>query len=353
MHIGGAIARAREAVAEAEEGALVVADQFGESLDGLDRRAGDRGGPSRIARAQMRFQFARRVGVFVQVIPIGFAVAEQAMHHRAGERAVGARLHQHGQVGLLHGAVHVDVDRRDLGAAFLARVDRVRHHVDLGIDRVGAPDHHQIRLRHFARIAAGDLAGSGGKAGIGRIDANRRMKAGIFLGVTQPVDAVAHHQAHGAGIIIRPDALGAVALLARQEILGDQIERGIPGDAAEFARALRADALQRMQHAVGMMLALGIARDLGADDAERVVVVLGAAHAPDGAVVDELDFERAGRGTIVRTGGRSDANRRLDASHWLCSSRLRLREPERPAIRPLPLRANESILPDTSRPTRR
>ena len=116
--------------------------------------------------------------------------------------------------------------------------DGVGHHVDLGVDRVGAPDHHQIGLRHFARIDAGDGAGAGGKAGIGRVDADRGMEAGIFLGVAQPVDAVAHHQAHGAGVVVRPHGFGAVALLGLQEFLGDQIERVVPGDRRELARAL-------------------------------------------------------------------------------------------------------------------
>ena len=254
----------------------------------------------------MRFQFARRVGVLVQIIPIGKTVAKQNMHHRAGERAVGAGLHQHRQIGLLHGAVHIDVDRGDLGAALFARAHRMRHHIDLRVDRVGAPDHHQIGLRHFARIGARYLAGAGGKTGIGRVDANGGMKAGIFLGVAQPVDAVAHDEAHGAGIVIRPDALRAVTLLGFEKILGDDIERVVPGDLPEFARALVADALHRMQQALGVVLALGVARDLGADHAGGVVVILGAMQAPDGVRVDQFDFERAGRRAIVRTGGITD-----------------------------------------------
>ena len=95
------------------------------------------------------------------------------MHHGAGERAVGARPQQHLQIGLLHGGVLVDVDRRDLGAALLARPHGMGHHVDLGVDRIGAPDHHQIRLRHFARIDAGDLAGAGRKSDARDVDADR------------------------------------------------------------------------------------------------------------------------------------------------------------------------------------
>ena len=156
---------------------------------------------SRIARAQMLGELARRVGVAIEIIPVGFAVAEQAMHHRAGERAVGAGPDQHRQIGLLHGGVHVDVDDDDLGAALLAGAGRVRHHVDLGVDRIGAPDHHQIGFRHLARIGAGELAGAGDEAGPGRIDADGGEEAGIFLGMAQAVDAVAHHVAHGAGVV--------------------------------------------------------------------------------------------------------------------------------------------------------
>ncbi len=159
------------------------------------------------------------------------------MHHRAGERAVGAGLHHHGEIGLLHRAVHVDVDRDDLGAALLAGARRVRHHVDLGVDRIGAPDHDQIGFRHLARIGAGDAAGAGGKAGVGRVDADGGMEAGVFLGVAQPMDAVALHQAHGAGVVIRPDRLRAVARFGLQELLGDDVERVVPGDRLERVRS--------------------------------------------------------------------------------------------------------------------
>ena len=178
VHVGRAVARAREAVAEAEEGALVVADEPGEFLDGLDRRAGDRRGPVAARALRRCASSSRGASVYLfEVVPVRLAVAEQAMHHRAGERAVGAGLDQHRQIGLLHGAVHVDVDGDDLGAALLARAHGVRHHVDLGVDRIGAPDHDQVGLRHLARIDAGDRAGAGGEAAIGRIDADGAVEA--------------------------------------------------------------------------------------------------------------------------------------------------------------------------------
>ena len=55
-----------------------------------------------------------------------------------------------------------------------------------------------------------------------------------------------------------------------------------------------------------MMNALGVACDLGANDTGRIGIVLGAADAPNGVLVEDLDFERAGRRTIVRTGGGED-----------------------------------------------
>ena len=187
--------------------------------------------------SHVRGELVRRVGVALQIIPVGFAVAEQAMHHRASQRAVGAGPDQHRQVGLLHGRVHVDVDGDDLGAAFLAGARRVRHHIDLGVDRIGAPDHHAIGLRHFARIGAGELAGAGDEAGEGRIDADGGEEAGIFLGVAQAMDAVALHIAHGAGIVIRPHRFRAVARFGAGECFGDEIERVVPGDRRELRRS--------------------------------------------------------------------------------------------------------------------
>ena len=191
------------------------------------------------------------------------------MHHRAGERAVGAGLHHHGEIGLLHRAVHVDVDRDDLGVALFAGARRVGHDVDLGVHRIGAPDHDQIGFRHLARIGTGDPAGAGGKAGVGGVDADGGMKARVFLGVAQPMDAVALHETHGAGVVIRPDRLRSISRFGHEELLADDIERVVPRDRLERAGALRPGPAHRPRHPIGMVDALGVARDLGADHALR------------------------------------------------------------------------------------
>src|ERR1700722_15228528 len=61
-----------------------------------------------------------------------------------------------------------------------------------------------------------------------------------------------------------------------------------------------------MFQAIGVMHALGVARHLGADHARRVGILLGAADPADGAPVDDLDLERAGRRTVVRAGRSAD-----------------------------------------------
>jgi hypothetical protein len=188
-------------------------------------------------------------------------------------------------------------------------MDRVRHHIDLGVDRIGAPDHDQIGLRHFTRVRTRKASGTGDVTGPGRIDADGGEEVGIFLDVAQPVDAVAHHKAHRAGIVIRPDRFRAVLAFGFQECLGDKIERVVPADRLEFARAFRAFAAQGLRQPVGMMDALGIAGDLRADDACCVGIVRRAAHAADHAIVEHFDFERTGRGAIMRASRRGDPHR--------------------------------------------
>ena len=230
------------------------------------------------------------------------------MHDAAGEGAIGAGSQDDLDVGLLHGVVVVDVDRRDLGAAFLAGAHRMRHHIDLGVHGIGAPDHDEVGNAHLARIDAGDLAGADGKSDPRDIRADRLVEAGIFLHMGKAVDAVAHHQAHGAGVVIGPDRLGAEFALGRVEPRGDLVQRIVPRNPRELAGAFRAGAAQRMRQPIRMMNALGVARDLGANDAGGIGLQPGAAHPADRGTIDHLDIERAGRRAIVRTGGMPDVD---------------------------------------------
>ena len=83
------------------------------------------------------------------------------------------------------------------------------------------------------------------------------------------------HQAHGAGVVVGPDRLGAVSL-ARPSRNASAMRSSASSQEmrCELARALRPVRRSGCSQAVGMVDALGIARDLGADDAGRVAVVL-------------------------------------------------------------------------------
>ena len=130
----------------------------------------------------------------------------------------------------------------------------------------------------------------------------------------QPLDAVALHQAHGAGIPVGPDRLGAVALLDPQQVRGDLVQRIVPADPPELAGALRAGALQREAQPLGVMVALLVARDLGADHAGGERVALRAPHLAEPAVGQPLDLERADRGAVVRADGRVEAHRPIQVA---------------------------------------
>lgn len=105
----------------------------------------------------MRLQPVRVVGVFFQIGAVGQPVAKQDMHDRTGKGRIGAGLDDQADIGLLHGRILVDIDDDDFRPALLAGADGVGHDVDLRHHRVGAPDHHAIGLRHFARVRPASL----------------------------------------------------------------------------------------------------------------------------------------------------------------------------------------------------
>jgi hypothetical protein len=186
------------------------------------------------------------------------------------------------------------------------------HHIDLGRDRVAAPHDDQVGAGDLARVDAALRANPGEPACIGQEIADRQQLARITHRMAQPVDAVALHPPHRAGVVIRPDRLRAVALRRLGEALGDLVERVVPRDRGEGVAppALVADPAQRHRQPVGVMLALRIAGDLGAHHPLRVGLPLSAAHPADAhppgfrrGRLDELDRQRAGARAVVRADG--------------------------------------------------
>src|SRR5690606_19426635 len=98
---------------------------------------------------------------------------------------------------------------------------------------------------------------------------------------------------HCASVIVGPHGFGTIACLRRKKLFGDQIKRGFPACFLPVAFSLRSLADERLEQPLRMVDALSIAGDLGADDACRIIVGLGAVDATDRALVDDLDVERA------------------------------------------------------------
>src|SRR5512141_1077347 len=80
------------------------------------------------------------------------------------------------------------------------------------------------------------------------------------------VHAGAVEQSHGAGVAVGENRLGSVLPRDGGEALGDSVERFVPGDACETAFAFGADALLRIEQALGRVFALQILRDFTAQE---------------------------------------------------------------------------------------
>src|SRR5690349_6382983 len=100
MEVRCTVARAAEAVADAEIAALGLADELREGFDLGHRDVADPRGPFRCPGLQVRSEVPGRVGVFLEIVPVRMAVAEQHMHHGTGQGTVGAGADQHLDVRL-------------------------------------------------------------------------------------------------------------------------------------------------------------------------------------------------------------------------------------------------------------
>ncbi len=324
MHVGGTVSRARHAVADAQEGSFGVSVESRELDDLLGRHAAQARRPLGRARLEMRLERFGHVGVAGEIFAIGESLGEQHMHDAAGEGAVGAGARHEMNVSLLGRAGAIRIHHHQLRTALALGLRDVVHDVDLGVDRIGAPHDDEIALGHLPRIDPALGAGAGDPAGVHQRDAECGVLARIALHVTQPFDAVALHEPHGAGVEVGPYGLTAVALLRLQEFLGHLVERVVPGKRLEGgdADALGAASAQRLAQPVRVVHAFCVARHLRADHTRGVVIVLCAVDPADGVRVDTLHLQRAGARAVVGTGG-VDAGNSAGSGHGSFASWVR------------------------------
>ena len=204
---------------------------------------------------------------------------------------------------MVEGRRPIDINGDDLGAALFTGADGMRHHIDLGCDRIRSPNHHAIGKRHLARIRPHHFTRACEIAGPSEVDADGRIKARIFFDVGKPFNAVAVHQPHSARVKIGPDGFRAVLCFNLQQALSNFCHRIIPRDAGKLARAFRAASFERVEQSVWMVIALRIAGNFGANHACGVGLGLGAVDTADRLIVQHFHFQRAGGGAIMRTDG--------------------------------------------------
>jgi len=123
----------------------------------------------------MRLEPCGIVGVPRHIDPVGIALLEQQVHHRTGERPVGAGERRQVEIGPLCGGGAVGVDDDELGAAFPPRRRDVGHHIDLGRDRVATPHDDQVGFGDLAPIDPALGADAGEPARVGERIADRQI----------------------------------------------------------------------------------------------------------------------------------------------------------------------------------
>ncbi len=275
--------------------------------DDVGRQAGQRCGPFRRAAAHPLGELGEPGRVAGNVVVIEQVVGNQHLHHRQCERTVRSRPRRQMHVALRRGFRAARIDAHQLRSAPLRFLQvtpavQVRHH------RVAAPDQDQLRIDHRLGVGTDGRADRRFPAQRAGRGADRAVEERCAQAMEEaPVQALALHQAHGAGIAVGQDGAriigGNVA-----EPGGNGVERLVPRDALEAPLALAADTFHRMQQALVGIHAIEIVRDLGAQRAVGEGHV-GRAADPHRAAVGHGDFHRAGVGTVVRAGGADHALR--------------------------------------------
>lgn len=263
--------------------------------------AGDFGGVlGRVARRSF-FEFLESDRVSGDIVAIQQIVGNDLMNHRHGQRAVGAGLRGQMPVGLLGGAGFVGVDHHHLGAVFPRLVDDMPV-MQVGADRIAGPDNDVFRLGEAFRI---DAAGGPDREQPG---GGRTARAESFfqharaqLVEKRVADGQALKGALVAQVVVGKNRFRAVLVDEGGPAGLDLVQRLVPGNPLEPARAFRPHAAQRIQHALRIVVMVVEILELGAKAAPRERMIGIAAHIDQPVVFDFVEH-RAGVRAIVGAG---------------------------------------------------
>ncbi len=233
---------------------------------------------------------------------VGESFFKEVAMNGEGDRQVGAGLYGEVQVGLpCHGG-RARVEHHDVGALIAGLLEE-RHQVDARHTGVHAPDDDHLRRRV---VFVADRRHLAVEAKVGGAGWRRAHGAQQPRGAEPPeqdgIGVVLRHEAVRAAVTERQNRLCPVVLPGLAHLAGDQLQRIVPGDALELARALGAAPYRRIQQPVVAVDALVEAPHLGADVAVGDVVVVRPIDLRDAARA-QCHVERAGVWAIERTRG--------------------------------------------------
>jgi hypothetical protein len=291
--------------------AVVQPDRGGPRLPVVAREAGDfvradaaqRGDAVGIEGARALGQRVEAQRVAMDVVAVQPPFAHQHVDHAERERPVRAGHQRDVLVALLGRQRAIRVDRDELRAAPLGFL-RAAPEMQIRRDGVGAPEDDQPGVLELFDIRTEPRAEGRGEGFAAGRRADRAVEeAGPELVEEAARHRFALHQSHGASVAVRHDALW----IARGDVLqpaGDIGQRDVPAHALEAALALAAHAAQRMQHTIGVIGALEIPADLGAEHSRRGRMrrIAGDLHRDALAVLlAHRDQHGAGIRAVVRT----------------------------------------------------
>ena len=238
-----------------------------------------------------------------QVVVVQPVMLNQFVHQGERQRAIGAGQQCNVFVALVGRFTLARVDADQFGALVLGLL-RIAPEVQVAGDRVAAPDQYQSgfgkELQVHAELATERLRQRFGAGG----GADRAVQQGSAQFMEEACGhALGLHQSHGAGVAIGQDGLRAVGAIRSDGLEASRniAQRCFPTNGLKLARAFGSDALERLQDAIRVVSALGVARHLGTQCATGVRMLRVATHL-DGNAVAHRGQQRAGVGAVVRAG---------------------------------------------------
>ncbi|MPM26104.1 hypothetical protein SDC9_72605 [bioreactor metagenome] len=234
------------------------------------------------------------------VVVVQPVVGDQLMHQRQRQRAIGAGQQLQMFVALVggFGLARVDADQaRTVALGLLCKAPEVQ----VAADAVAAPDEDQPAFgkKFHAHAELATVGVEQRLAASGRADGAVQQR-GTQLVKEAAVHALALHHAHGACVAVGQHRLG-VAPRDGVQARRDVCQRFVPRHGDELAASLGAHALERREHTLGVIGALGVFADFGTQHAAGEAVIGVSAHF-GGDAVDHGGDQGAGIRAVVGAG---------------------------------------------------